>query len=591
MSIAESRREKVGAIFNGNQFLVPSYQRKYSWSNKERKELWDDIQEARKNNINHFFGTLIFKKVENENLDEVYEIIDGQQRTTSLFILLHTLISKITDSDKKNKYFEKLIYSDKSLRVSLQGNDNNYLYQLFKNYAELDRKQEISKRSHRNLFDARIFFENILSNNSEQDVLETINFILQKIEVLVLVVEKQSEAIRMFEIINDRGLELSYLDKVKSILMLYSTMYLNSSLNDTINCKFEMIYDANDDIVLKSNELKILNRFDENETLFTHHYIKAQKYFPDTWNYRNGSRTIFETIKNRCEKLKNTHEELKSFIEEYVKDFASFSKSYSDLIKTIETKHSYIEAFQLLEFSATLYPLVVLLFQQEKLDNALDILISIELRVYKFKGTNPRADIPNLCNQLSEKEVDSLSINDWLKWFRDKFMNEIDFKYYLDDSIYGNSAVKFLLYKYNNSLEANNIDSFGLFAELQVEHIFPQGGENGVQFDVKEFSFKNDEDYNYKIDKLGNLTLLEKELNASQDVSNLLPKQKVNGYLKSNIKDVNSMAGFIDKYGFNEKELEARNDKIIEFILKYFWHSYFYKKDEKIKLSQKTKSR
>ena len=63
MSIAESKREKIGSIFNGNQFIIPSYQRKYSWTNKERKEFWDDIKEADKNSINHFFGTLIFKRV------------------------------------------------------------------------------------------------------------------------------------------------------------------------------------------------------------------------------------------------------------------------------------------------------------------------------------------------------------------------------------------------------------------------------------------------------------------------------------------------------------------------------------------------
>lgn len=46
MSIVESKRENIGAIFHGNIFIIPTYQRKYSWTNKERKELWDDIQQA-----------------------------------------------------------------------------------------------------------------------------------------------------------------------------------------------------------------------------------------------------------------------------------------------------------------------------------------------------------------------------------------------------------------------------------------------------------------------------------------------------------------------------------------------------------------
>lgn len=104
MSISATQREKIGSIFNGNLFVIPSYQRKYSWTNKEQIELWNDIKEAKLNNINHFFGTLIFKQTENENLlDDVYEIIDGQQRTTTLFLLLDELINKIVDIKKKSK--------------------------------------------------------------------------------------------------------------------------------------------------------------------------------------------------------------------------------------------------------------------------------------------------------------------------------------------------------------------------------------------------------------------------------------------------------------------------------------------------------
>ena len=44
MSIAESKRENIGAIFHGDIFIIPTYQRKHRWSNKEKKELWDDIK-------------------------------------------------------------------------------------------------------------------------------------------------------------------------------------------------------------------------------------------------------------------------------------------------------------------------------------------------------------------------------------------------------------------------------------------------------------------------------------------------------------------------------------------------------------------
>lgn len=383
----------------------------------------------------------------------------------------------------------------------------------------------------------------------------------------MLVVEKQSEAIRMFEIINDRGLELNYLDKIKSISMLYSTMYLNENLNSLINNSFETIFDANDNIMVKKDKFKILSRFDENETLFLHHYIKSKSYFSNSWNYRNGAKYIFESIKNKYEELKQNHNELEVFMKNYINDFASFSENYSNLINTIEiiTDSTHLEALQFLEFSATMYPLVVILFSQNKLTPLLDILISVEVRVFKCKGTNPRAGIPSLCNELSQKDLSIDYIKNWLIDFRDTFMNDGNFKFYLQNPTYGNNATKYILLKHNNQ----NI-SFEEYKNLQVEHVFSQGGDNGVAFKVQDYQFDDIDDYKNTINKIGNLLLLEENLNKGKEVSDLIPKQKVTGYLKSNISYTRIFAGHLDKEGFNKNKLESRNQEIIDFCLKKF---------------------
>ena len=82
MSITKSQTEKIGSIFNGNRFIIPTYQRKYSWTDTERKALWQDIEESIKDKMNHFVGTLSFKENKSIGLstDTVYEIIDGQHR-------------------------------------------------------------------------------------------------------------------------------------------------------------------------------------------------------------------------------------------------------------------------------------------------------------------------------------------------------------------------------------------------------------------------------------------------------------------------------------------------------------------------------
>ena len=90
MSITKSQTDKIGSIFKGNHFTIPKYQRKYSWTETETKALWNDINESIGNGMNHFVGTLCFKENKSIGLstDTEYEVIDGQQRLTTLFLML-----------------------------------------------------------------------------------------------------------------------------------------------------------------------------------------------------------------------------------------------------------------------------------------------------------------------------------------------------------------------------------------------------------------------------------------------------------------------------------------------------------------------
>ena len=103
MSITKSQTDKIGSIFKGNHFTIPKYQRKYSWTETETKALWNDINESIGNGMNHFVGTLCFKenKIVGLSTDTEYEVIDGQQRLTTIFLMLSVLIEKISDKDTR----------------------------------------------------------------------------------------------------------------------------------------------------------------------------------------------------------------------------------------------------------------------------------------------------------------------------------------------------------------------------------------------------------------------------------------------------------------------------------------------------------
>jgi len=374
--------------------------------------------------------------------------------------------------------------------------------------------------------------------------------------VLVFNVDDQVQAVKMFSIINDRGLPLSVLDKTKSALMMFSTLKLNNSLNEDINNSFESIYNSYDEIIEQKEILKILGRFEET-TLFTHHYYSSRKLFSNIWTNRDAADTIFNNIKNKCEEYKNDDAQLSIFISSYINDFKDFCENYAGLIKTISKNDTYMKCFQFLEFSAILYPLIVRLFMQKKLDSLINILIAIEVRIYKLGKKSPIADIYWLSSSVAEKDLALEEIKNTLIWFNEKFMNDYSFKNYLDTDVYGNNAVKYILMEYNNE----NID-LDTYRFLQIEHIFSEN----TNFNVSDYGFSDD--YDYEKDRIGNLLLLEQNIN--QSIQDSPPINKVEGYLGSSIQNTRNIGGKINDGGFDRSSIDIRTNEIIEFCLKKF---------------------
>ncbi len=557
MSITKSQTEKIGSIFNGNRFVIPTYQRKYSWTDTERKALWQDIEESIKDNMNHFVGTLSFKENKSVGLstDTVYEIIDGQQRITTLFILLKVLIDKIADPQVQQSQLSAFIGSKDNLKLHPLGADGEFLNNLLFDPTTLD-PDKINKRSQRFMFSAKKLFSAFANALTPKEIEDRIIFIRDRIEVLVFNVESQAQAVKMFSIINDRGLPLRILDKTKSILMLYSTLHLNEDLNETINNSFENIFDSYDDLLVCRDNLGILGRLEEN-TIFSQHYYSSRKLFASTWNNRDGADTIFDNLKVKCEELKENPTELKTFINEYLVDFENFAVSYSKLVKEIETNPLYQKPFRYLEFTATLYPLLVRLYMQGKLNDLLPILESIEVRVYKLRGTNPIADMYWLSSHITENDLTVDEIRNHLINFSEKFVNNHVFGTYLDGAIYGNGAVKYILSEYSN----DNHD-IAIYKDFQVEHVFSKE----PNYDVTSYGFADD--YDYEKNRLGNLGLLEKSLNIG--LGNLPPINKVGGYLNSTNTEIRNLAGEIQKGHFNKTNVDDRRKSIVDFCITRF---------------------
>ncbi len=105
----------IKEIFQAQGYSIPNYQRDYAWKDKNFRDLWEDLEEAidNKKDQGHFIGTMVVAK--NEDNKKLYDIIDGQQRTTTIFMLLHVLANEQNEEDKQET--RKYLYQKGGIKI------------------------------------------------------------------------------------------------------------------------------------------------------------------------------------------------------------------------------------------------------------------------------------------------------------------------------------------------------------------------------------------------------------------------------------------------------------------------------------------
>lgn len=244
---AEAR--DIDELFAGKIFKIPNYQRNYAWTEKNWEDFWNDIKEGLETGTEHYWGTITLKAtneqyrcVEEDQYFKVYEVVDGQQRLTTIYLFLLALSNKGKPILKK-----RFIKCGDIYRLELGGLNHQFLKDLV---DEKDPTPTI--KTNKLLKKCLEYFENQIHSFGRLDELSKY---LQKITFsLEFVVQDQTLAVKAFESLNDRGKPLTLLDKTKSYLMFISLRYLkNNNLNETINKVFGNVF-ANYDVIKEIGE-------------------------------------------------------------------------------------------------------------------------------------------------------------------------------------------------------------------------------------------------------------------------------------------------------------------------------------------------
>lgn len=580
---------KVLDIFNNNIFSIPDYQRDYAWEEKNLEDLWEDLLEAELNTsdtMGHFLGTIVISK--NPKDPNVYDIIDGQQRATTIFMLRYTLNSKTKDPKRNINYF--LDDDDKPrLRVISKNREffNKILEKADNRQLHPDLEKEAKTEGQRRLykvFSCILDIINSLNENEAKTKLEVLNnMILMKLE------EKDSgRAIRIFQSVNDRGVALELLDKLKALLMLYSNKYCNGELDDTINERFGEIFKTASEL----KKQKVANSMGDSEfvkyienRIFNYHAL-GQK---EIGNYRYGADSSYTELKKVLkEKIKSKidADELKQWLDEYSKDLLAFFRAFLEVMKLAEKNKEALKLLFVLKINPYFYSSLIRMQMNGLLDDEVLRLFAIaEICCYGLGSTNDSSAYKLYETTNSKEEFKEAVLELCKKCKKGGYRNiedALDSRY----DCYGWGKYfhyLFLVYR-ADCMDINELMSLlevdNKTYSMTIEHIISQNTKNNGS--LKQYGFiTKDKDGNeiedqekfevYK-NNFGNLLALESKINKELQDKGLVEKQV--GYKKSKISYNREFASREDFLSFSKDTIIEENEKFIKWAKEVFFKDF-----------------
>ncbi|GAA7531318.1 hypothetical protein JP0014_09330 [Helicobacter pylori] len=201
-----------------NQLVIPIYQRLYSWEKEQCKQLWDDIIKTGGNDQieGYFIGSIVV--LDDTHSDNALLIIDGQQRLTTIMLLLTALRNHLSDEVKRKEIEDHYLINsdkdgDKKFRLILSESDKDTLLFL------IDKDRRKPSDPSLKIVENFKLLEEWISKNTNQ--LETIFKGLDKLMIVEIALEKGKDDPQLiFESMNSKGIELTQTDLIRNYILM-----------------------------------------------------------------------------------------------------------------------------------------------------------------------------------------------------------------------------------------------------------------------------------------------------------------------------------------------------------------------------------
>ncbi|WEV37469.1 DUF262 domain-containing protein [Lactobacillus sp. ESL0677] len=512
---------------NKTIFEIPVFQRNYEWDEEQCEQLFNDLVLAAQNNRDHFIGTIVYVSETGSNLSHLNRIIDGQQRLTTLTLLLRAIANQ--DEEHRQEIeeeflFNKYLATNNHLKFKPIEHDIAAFNAVMNNkLAECSEPSKIIENYH--------FFEQKLQNSSFKiaELYEAMNhFELVWIELNNDQVENPQE---IFESLNSTGKSLSASDLVRNFLLMGLDTDEQQQLYQEYWLKIEAIFST-----------KTFTEFLRHYLIMkTHAMVKKDRVYAAYKNFFYDKQLNAESA---------------------LRELTNFARLYKQLLEanTASTELNKILLHINIMDSRVLYPYLLKLLADEEINSDQIIELAAVLENYLFRikvCSRPTNGLNKTVVALCEGDDHLLDRE--LRLLKNTFPSDSELKA---------SLMTTNLYKLRNNmakltlvmLEESRTKEVINFEDAQVEHIMPQHLTTDWRVQVTNADRVN-EQYG---GSLGNLTLTK----YNQEMSNRTFTEKKEFYRDSNINLTREVAQSYSNW--DETAITTRAKQLIAELLQIF---------------------
>jgi hypothetical protein len=549
------------------QFAIPPFQRAFSWGEKQLTQFIEDLKEQPPGKP-YYLGHFLFERDgSGETASRRLLVIDGQQRLTTVVIFFSCLLRELarrgytagetglaTDLERlRTRYLTR----PDGNRLKTVDYDNPFFDRLI--IEGLDSAEAEIPRSQKRLRAAREYFTDVLCKAESAAILDTWRKTIETAVVTTFEVPSKVQATQIFGFQNDRGIDLTNLEKVKAFLM--QTVYLH--------CDSGREEETIRDIELHFADIyKLTERIKLGEDQVLNHHSTA---FLQGWN---------STTENIRVELKAEPDALKvKWIKGFCHDLRESYQNVAEIEREAERECGFADA--LILDAANSWPLIIKLFRFHRTEIAHPtiqrILRLTEITLFKKEyssGGYRSHDFPGAAKRYrGDKDALRGELEHWAQHgFKHYWAFNQNFKALLDGNYHFFPTTRYLLWKYENHLREpyrnkalSPADFLNLYDETTwrstIDHIMPQN-PNGIVY-PQDF-------HDQYLNNLGNLVLMTLGKNAS--ANNSLPADKIETFANSTLISHKNVAATLLANGkkWGKEEIDARKGDIAEFALKHW---------------------